>query len=182
MKKAIYYPYIINDKIYYQDDADFCRIHRCNLDGSDDKRFINEWVYQFVFDGEYFYYTSYENKNLKRNEILDDLGSQRKLKTIVKRCDIEGKNDSAVIDSTNISTFAMNKEKIFFVDLNDSNKLYSFDIETKETKRVGGDDNVGQITIHKDKISYYDFNKDFSYIDHIRYCNFDGTNNKELFK
>ena len=56
LNKAVYYPYIINNKLYYQDDNDYCHIHVCDLDGQNDKVFINEWVYQYIYDGKKFYY------------------------------------------------------------------------------------------------------------------------------
>lgn len=86
---------LINDNIYYQDDNDYCRIHVCDLDGSNDRVFINEYVYAFIFNGTDFHYLTYEDKNLKSDEIIND--EDNKLKRIVKCCDINGKNDKMMM-------------------------------------------------------------------------------------
>ena len=179
INKPVYYPYIINDKIYYQDDNDYCRIHVCNLDGTNDKVFINEWVYQFIFDGTNFYYVTYKNKELKDSDIRNNTGSEPK--RIVKSCDIEGKNNKIVIDFTHVSEIAMNKNTLYYTDSKDNYRLYSYTLSNEAIDLISNDNNISCISLTDNLLSYYDYDNKGEYIDHIYYCNLDGTNKSEIF-
>ncbi len=180
LDKAVYYPYIINDKIYYQDDNDYCRIHVCDLDGKNDKVFINEWVYQYIFNGENFYYVTYEDKNLEESKLRVD--ENFKNKEIVKYCDINGENNKVLIDYTDVQVIAMNRDTLFYTDKKDDLRIYSYKFSDESVDLISNDANTDSIMILGNLLSYIDYDNNEEYIDNIFYCNLDGTNKSELFK
>ena len=180
LDKAVYYPYILNDKIYYQDDNDYCRIHVCDLDGENDVILIDECVYNYVSDGNSIYYLTYENKELDYAAIREDYFCDKR---IIRRCDMDGSNDETIIDFTSVLSFEMNgTNQLFYTDYNDECRLYSYDLESGEINLISQDNSVLEICIFENSLSYFDYDDDFRYIDNIYYCDLDGTNKIEIFK
>lgn len=178
INKAVYYPYIINNKIYYQDDNDYCKIHVCDVDGSNDRVFINEWVYQYFFDGRNFYYVTYEDKNLSRDKIIN----KDNYKRIIKRCDYNGKNNTTLIGFTSAVEMAMNSTTIYYADRNDNNRIYSYSLSDGSVDLISNDTNVSNLTINNNLMSYVDYDSDYNYIDNIFFCSLDGTNKTKIFE
>lgn len=179
LNKAVYYPYIINNKLYYQDDNDYCHIHVCDLDGQNDKVFINEWVYQYIYDGKKFYYITYQNKELTREQILND--SKGKQKRIIKCCNNDGTSQQVILNHTCTGRFSSNGEMIYFTDWNDVQRLYSYNTKNSEFNLLSNDDYVDSVSLLENGICYFDHDKDY-YIENIYYCNFDGTYKRKIFK
>lgn len=179
INKAVYFPYIINNKIYYQDDNDYCKIHVCDIDGSNDRVFINEWVYQYFFDGHNFYYVTYEDKNLSRDKIDKEMDAY---KQIIRKCDYNGKNNTTLIDFTNAVGMAMNSTTIYFTDHNDNDRTYSYNLSDGSVDLLSNDTNVAYITINNNLMSYVDYDSDRNYIDNIFFCSLDGTNKTKIFE
>lgn len=125
--KAVYYPYIIDNKIYYQDDADKNRLHVCNLDGSDDQVFIDDQCYQYIYDGISFYYTSYDGV-----VEFDDNGMIANYSDIThvlkKYTPDEGVE---VFNNVHPFSIAYNGETLLFTNELDEYRLYSYDISTR---------------------------------------------------
>ena len=127
LEKAVYYPYIIDDQIYFQDDNDGSRLHVCNLDGSEDHVFIDDFCFDFVFDGKAVYYTSYNNKvewdeNNKATN-MNDLHRALKIYHI-------DTGETEVIEEAQPHLIACNGEYVYYIDLGDSDRLYSYNIRT----------------------------------------------------
>ena len=177
--KATYYPYIINDMLYYQDDKDDCKIHVCNIDGTDDTVLIDKWTYRYITDGKYIYYEAYkdmpevdENHNLKGEEP----------QIVLRRCNIDGTDDIAVTSSADIGVLAMNPTTIYYSDMNDECRLYSYDIVSESVDLISQDDYVDSIALFPNSLSYYNWEKDWKFVENIYICNLDGTNQSEIFK
>ena len=85
LNKAVYYPYIIGDYIYYQDDANYSKLTRCDLQGNNEEVICEDVVYSYIFDGKMIYYTSYNKtpKFDKQNHPKD-----KKLKWYIYRIDV----------------------------------------------------------------------------------------------
>lgn len=186
LNKAVYYPYIIQDKLYYQDDNDYCKIHVCDLDGKNDKVFINEWVYQYICTGDSFYYITYKDKKLSDKEIRKNLDSEKvdsekDYKRIIKKCDIYGKNNKKVIDFTNCCFFSMNKNTLVYIDRNDAYRAYTYDLKTGDVDLLSQNDYICDIIfLNETKVCYFDNTKNYEYTDNIMMCNIDGTNEQIL--
>lgn len=181
LNKAVFYPYIIQDKLYYQDDNDYCKIHVCDLDGKNDTVFINEWVYQYICTGDNFYYITYENKNLSDKEIRKNSDNDKDYKRIIKKCDIYGKNNKTIIDFTNCYLFSMNKNTLIYIDRNDTFRAYTYNLKTNSVDLLSQNDYISDIIfLNESKVCYLDNAKDYDYVENIMICNIDGTNEQIL--
>lgn len=181
LNKAVYFPYIIGDKLYYQDDNDYCRIHSCDLDGTNDNVFINEWVYQYIYDGKYFYYLTLEDKSLT-DEQLRNPDDDMNLKQIIRRCDFDGRNNTTIIDSDSVYNFAFANQTLFYTNIDDEFRLYSYDVQNGATDVLSQDAYIDCISILGNRISYYDYDDKESTITGIYIMNFDGTYKEQIFE
>ena len=141
--------------------------------------FINEWVYQYIYDGKKFYYITYQNKELTREQILND--SKGKQKRIIKCCNNDGTSQQVILNHTCTGRFSSNGEMIYFTDWNDVQRLYSYNTINSEFNLLSNDDYVDSVSLLENGICYFDHDKDY-YIENIYYCNFDGTYKRKIFK
>lgn len=126
LEKAVYYPYIIRDKLYYQDDNDYSKIHVCNPDGTDDQVFIDDFSFDFYTDGISFYYTSYDGEyEWDDNHYLTNADSlNRALKIYTPGKGIE------VIKEVVPLSMAFDGNTIYYSEVNDDSRLYTYSIST----------------------------------------------------
>lgn len=128
LNKPAYYPYIVRDKLYYQDDNDGAKLHVCSLDGSGDKVFIDDVCFGYVTDGETFYYSSL---NDEKNAGLLKIFHPEKGKTVIS--DEMPDNPSIAYDGGTT---------LYYTDVNDSRRLYTYDVKTGEIDNLILKDNV----------------------------------------
>lgn len=179
LKKATYFPYIYNDKIYYQDDNDKCKMHVCNMDGSNDKALINNCIYQYIIDGEYIYYKAAKKmpKFNKNKRIVDE----ESVKYSIYRCNLDGTKDEVVVGSADVIDMAMNKNTIYYTDRNDDFRMYSMDKESGNIDLVTQSNKITNISMFEKGIYYFDYDNKGEYIDHMYYADLDGTSRNEIF-
>ncbi|MCR5522121.1 MAG: DUF5050 domain-containing protein [Clostridia bacterium] len=179
MEKAVYYPYVINDCILYQDDKDGEKLHICNMDGSNDRVLIDRHVYRYIVYDSKIYYESadekyYESDGKKKGDI----------KFHLRCCKLDGSKDSEFLGVDNVGDFAIINDILYFVDKNDGDRLYFYDFSTESLDLVSQDEDVGFIIslYPSSDILYYDFiekNGEW-YTDHIYVCAPNGTDKRVL--
>lgn len=126
LEKAIYYPYIINDKLYYQDDGDQCRLHVCNMDGTADQLVIDDVVFAYFTDGISFYYQSFDKKAEfdDNNKILNVAD----LKYCFKK--YTPGEETKVFTELYSDRFAFDGRTVYYTDADDDGRLYTCDTVT----------------------------------------------------
>lgn len=180
--RAIYYPYVINDCILYQDDNDNERLHICSMDGSNDRVLIDHHVYKYIVHGSNLYYQSVDDRYYDDNgKAVDDAH------LCLRRCNLDGTDDSVFMDLTNLADyFAIINDYLYYVDHDDENRLYSYSFSTKTIDLVSQDTLVRVINslYPSDKVLYYDMGKkgDEYHVEHIYVCNPDGTGKYAITK
>ena len=127
LEKPVYYPYIINDRLYYQDDLDDCKLHVCNLDGSGDEVFIDDFCYQYVTDGKIVCYNTY-NGEVEWNDYHQPTNTQD-LRRVLKIYHLDD-GSTEVIEDVHPMLIAFNGDKVYYLEELDSKRLYSYDIKT----------------------------------------------------
>lgn len=170
IEKAVYYPYIIDGQIYYQDDGDRCRIHTCNIDGSGDSVFIDDFCYQFISDGKAFYYDSYDGEVQ-----FDDRGNITNINELTRVLKVytPGKG-MEVIRDIHPSTFAFNGEIILFSNALDNGRLYSYDLGTRTLAPLYLNDYLYN-TVFVDQMHIFATDATSNYVERFVLANVDGS-------
>ncbi len=151
LEKAVYYPYIIDDQIYFQDDNDRCRLHVCNLDGSDDRVFIDDYCYDYIFDGSMVYYTSF-NEKVEWDE-NNNATNMNDLRRALKIYHIDtGETD--VVKEAQPQSIACNGECVYYQDMGDNNRLYSYNIKTGIIEPMYFETYTGELLFVDSKTAY----------------------------
>lgn len=127
LDKAVYYPYFVGGRLYYQDDADDCRLHVCNPDGSGDSVFIDDFCYEFITDGEVFFYDSYD-KPVEWDDYHRPV-NENSLRRVLKMYSPE--TGIRMIEGFGARDIAYDGEKVYFSEPEDSWRLYSYDPQTE---------------------------------------------------
>ncbi|MBQ6501482.1 MAG: DUF5050 domain-containing protein, partial [Mogibacterium sp.] len=60
--KEIYWPYLVDNQLYYQDDADNETLHVYDLESKEDKKITDNRTYQYVLNDDYIYCIQYEGE------------------------------------------------------------------------------------------------------------------------
>lgn len=157
--KAVYYPYIVGDKLYYQDDNDGCRLYVCNLDGTDDKVFIDDDVFAYITDGEHFYY-----------------GSKDGLKVFSPEDGIQSLGIEAYYYA-----FAYDGFLLYYADATDDYRFYSYNPITKDISLVSDDTYVnGFILLSEGVLTYFQYSNGFQYKQNCYMIGFNGSNKVKI--
>lgn len=185
LEKPVYVPYIVNGKLYYEDDADFSTLHVCDLDGKNDKRISDDVVLSYVMNGEYIYYSTFNGEVSfnANNRITDETFDT--VNYCICRMKMDGSEKEIVINA-NADYFGMNATTIYYIDNADECKLYSYDIATKSVKSISQDRYISNINISENRLGYFVYTDDYfssasAAIDKNVYCDLDGQNTKSLF-
>lgn len=179
LDKATYYPYAVDDKIYYQDDNDDCTLHVCDIDGANDKVLINKGVFQYIIVGNHIYYQT-TNSNLEFDE-NHSISNWDSLTRVIARANIDGSNEEIIVSSSDVNEMLMNSTTIYYTDENDEYRVYARDIETSSVDLVSQDTFVRNMALFESSIFYYDYADNFEYIDYMYIADLDGTYKNTLF-
>ena len=176
LEKPAFYPYFIGDRLYYQDYLDGKKLHVCDSDGTNDHIFIDDVCYQYIKDGEKFYYVSYDGdvewdeKGLPVNAA--DL--RRVLKIYVPESGTE------VISEVNPTTFAFNGTQVVYTNYYDSKRMYSYHVETGKNEALYLEEYLWQFYWLDDTSIYsLNANKDFM-METTIVANIDGSEIKAI--
>lgn len=165
LDKEIYYSYIVGNELYYQDDADNEKIHKYNLINKNDETITSGISYSFVLDGDFAYYI--------KNDISTGLG---KYSGYLVKINIKTKEETILYNGVHTSGILVNGSRIYFINTNDSDRIYSIDKSGDNIMLISQDTNCAYLYIFKDKLMYHDYDEEKYYIDAVYLCNTDGSN------
>lgn len=171
LDKEIYYSYVIGNILYYQDDNDKETMHKYNLNTKKDEKITNEYSYCWVIDGEYGYYV----KNDKSVEENDYSGS-------IVKVDLKSKKETVLYEGASTAGIVIDNISIYFINSNDSNRIYNIGKDGKGVKLVSQDTNCINLAIFGDKLMYMDFDNKYEFVDAIYLCEPDGSNKIRISK
>ncbi len=170
IEKAVYYPYIIDGQIYYQDDNDGCRIHVCNLDGSGDRVFIDDYCYQFISDGKAFFYDGYDGE-----PVIDNRGNITNISELTRVLKVFTPGEGTrVFQNIHPRTFAFNSELILFSNALDNDRLYSYDLKAETLDPLYLNDYIID-AVFVDQTRIFAKNSNGEYLEGFIMANVDGT-------
>lgn len=157
--KPVFHWFVFGDAVLYQDDQDNESLHLMDFEGHDTK--LNDEVSYFpIFDGEYIYYV----KN------IDGVRS-------IWKVDIEGQNDVKIADYHASEGFVLHKDKIYFVYLDDGNRIYSINKDGSGLTLIAQDEDCSELQFIGDLLKYTDWGKrgETWYTEAILLCDEDGA-------
>lgn len=162
--KEIYYGYVVDNDIYYQDDDDSETIHIYNMETQEDVKLTDGFSYGFISDGKFVYYLK-NDKSVTKGD----------LKGTIVKIDIETKEETVIYEGARTSDLVTKGNNLYFINANDDNRIYSIGKDGEGIKLISQDTNCGRLAIYGEQLIYTDFDSDFEYIDHIYICNLDGS-------
>ena len=125
LNKPVYFPYIVNGKLLFQDDRDKVRLHSCDIDGKNDKLLIDDFVFSFITSGDSIYYKSIDKKpSFDKN---GNLVYASKTKEIIKVFDINSGKSKILINS-DTGDWGIHNKIIYYTNYDDSQRIYSYNI------------------------------------------------------
>lgn len=167
LDKEVYYPYIINDKLFYQDDNDQETEHILDLNTKQDVRITTERTYCFVVYNNYGYYIS---ADINREQFSGP----------IKRVDLNT-GEIMTIGRNAYSIFLLiSDDKIFYSDASDGGKIYSINLNGEEVKKISNENNCGEANIWNNRLYYYSHDKE-GYVSKIVSSDLDGSNKHVFF-
>ena len=151
--------YVFENAILYQDDRDNESIHILNLVTNEDIKLNDETSYNPTFDGEYIYYV--RNKNDKNT---------------IWKMRLDGTENQEVAEYHCTDEVTIYNNKLYFSYEDDDYRLYCIDKNGSNLTQISQDPYVTNTTIQGDTLLYIISTKGFEYIDHIAFCDPDGSN------
>ena len=152
-------PYITNDKLYYVYKSD---LFVCDLEGNNKTKPLSNSINTYVTNGMDIYYET-RTRRMKKYSIAD-----------------------ATTESLSIRAggmgFAYDGIYIYYSNVEDDYRLYSYNTITQEINLVSDDPYIGNITILREGVlCYFQYSEDFSTVNHIFYIGFDGSQKGTFF-
>lgn len=178
LEKPVFFPYIVNDNILYQDLKDGDKLHICNIDGENDRVLIDKHVFRYVINGKKIYYQCvgdkyYDSKGNIKDEYFMELRS----------CNLDGTKDKIVEHCENVYHFSIVDNVLYFSNADDNYRIYRYNLKTKFIDILSQDINSAFIiALGGDKLLYMKHDKNWNYFDNIYICNLDGTNKYEPYQ
>lgn len=167
IKKEVYYPYVFDNWILYQDDNDNESLHKCDPDGSNDVKLNNRRSYCPIYDGEYIYF--YTNEN--------DIRYLMKI-----RPDGTGEERVADYQISDVGIL-LRDDYIYFCWVEDNGRLYRMKKDGTGLQLVTQDCYIGCMQfLENGQLIYWRLSSDYQYWEEIYICNADGSNKVVLAK
>ena len=156
-RKPVYFPYILNGQLVYQDDHDHCRLHVCDPDGQNDRRLIDDIVFQHVSDGSSIYYRTYKEACTfdEYNKLVGPEGDE----SVIRQFDLATGEIKTII-STDTGGWGLNEGILFYTNWNDSGRLYACNTRDGSTGVLAADGNTLPVALTGEGIFYEVFNDD----------------------
>ena len=167
--KEIYWPYLVDNQLYYQDDADNETLHVYDLESKEDKKITDNRTYQYVLNDDYIYCIQYEGEK-KENEKAQVV--KINLETLERKVLYEGANDGSL---------GVKEDRLYFINANDECRLYSIDKNGENISLVSQDPYCWAPCIYDDKLIYI-CSDNYEYVEDIFICNLDGSSKVSISK
>lgn len=167
LNKEVYYPYIINNKLFYQDDNDQETEHVYDLTTKEDARVTDEKTYCFLAYGHYGYY------------INADIYSEQYSGSL-RRVDLNTGETSTLRDRVYSEMLLISNDRLYFDSEEDNANIYSVNLDGQDLRKVSTEGYCSHAVIWNGKL-YYDSLDEEGFIDKIVVCNLDGSNKHVFF-
>lgn len=168
LEKPIYYPYIADKKLYYQDDQDGETIHMYDMESKQDTKISDEVTYQYVLNDDYMYC-------LQENNNSDDELSR----TLVK-IDLSTKETTNLYEGAGPNGLVIKDDKIYFTNRNDNCRIYCIDKSGENIGIITQDDYCSLYGVFDNILIYEDCADDYEYINSLNSCKLDGSEKQTL--
>ena len=166
--EPVYFPYVIENTIFYQNDADNETIHKYDLETKEDTKITQEKTYGYTLDDDYLYCV-----------VKDDTkNAEERIGTLVK-VDLKTLESTTIYDGAADSGLSVKDNTLFFVNCNDEDRLYRIDKDGSNIGIVTQDDYVYHTAIFDDML-YYENRDSENYIDGFVMCKLDGSDTLDL--
>lgn len=169
--REIYYPYVVDNYLFYQDDNDKETIHRYSFATKEDIQITKENTYKYILNDDYMYCV------MKNGPVKDDDRTCYLAKVNLKTFECQTLYEGVTADGLNIKD-----DKLFFVNQNDGNRIYSIDKNGENISLVTQDGRCSHLCIYDDKLIYIQWGADYESLKDTYICNLDGSNKKSLLK
>lgn len=167
--KPVFFPYIIDNTVFYQDDADNETIHKLNLETKEDTKITQEKTYGYTLDDDYMY--CIVNDGSTRDH--DDTG------TLVK-VNLESLESTVIYDGVSVmGGLAVNDNTLYFANNNDEGRLYSIEKDGSNIGIITQDNHTQCAIVVGDMLYYVNCDSD-NYIDGFVMCKLDGSDKFDL--
>jgi len=163
INKATYYPFVFDDAILYQDDADGTSLHLGSLDGKNDVKLNNAESFWPIYDGTYIYF------------LRDDKISENDKRTIWK-IKPDGTGEQQVAPYTVSTGIFLTDKYIYFVNFEDNDRLYRIKKDGSDLTLITQDANIRYVELLDEKIKYTVCDSEYKYILGNYFCEYDGSN------
>ena len=170
LDKEVYYPYLIENYLYYQDDDDNETIHRYNIETKEDIQLTKEKTYGFVLNDDSMY--CIEN---------DKSAIDGDYEGYLVKVDLETLESKTLYDNVSTGGFSIKDNTVYFINTNDECRVYSIDKNGENISLVTQDTYCRNLMIFDNKLLYYCTNN-YEYIDDYYICNLDGSDKKSIKK
>ena len=160
--KPTFHAYVFDDAILYQDDRDNMSLHICDLNGQNDVKLNDSMSFWPIYDGNYIYYV--------RAEEFEDSTTRT-----IWRIRPDGTGDQKVASYQVSNAMLMTAEHIYFVNGDDSDRLYRIDKDGENLTLITQDTNLDFVDLFDNQIKYTKYAKNYQYIDNNYFCDYDGS-------
>lgn len=165
--KPVFFPYVFNNGILYQDDRDGESLHMYYWDGRGDIKINNQRSYYPVFNGEYIYYVS----------PVDSNGNESDDYTIWKT-KIDGTENQQVSNVAISDSLLVLEDYIF--SINKNGQVFRMKKDGTEYKVISHDTNSLYLQYINGMIKYTKYANNYEYIDANVFCDIEGKNKWEF--
>lgn len=170
LEKEVYDPYVVDNYVFYQDSNDGETIHRYDLSTKEDTKITQKNTHIYILNDDYMYCVLNDGS-------VDDGNDVGKLSKV----DLYTLEATTLYDGASVYGFNAKDDRLYFMNTNDDNRIYSIDKNGNDIKIVTQDTYCGVPLIYNDKLVYLDQSSDYEYANDIVICNLlDGSDKKSL--
>ena len=164
--KPVFFFYVFDEVVLYQDDLDGESLHLYNLTTGEDTKLNNDISFQPIYDGEYVYYAKY-------NESRFPCG--------IFRMRLDGTEEEEVTSMPVGISMVMYEDFIYFVSNDEKENVYRVKKSGGEPELVIADNLIDRLQILNGKLKYTVYTKEYEYIKSNTVSELDGSD-KKVFK
>ena len=163
--KPVFYFYVFNNVILFQDDLDGESLHLRDIDGTNDRKLNDARSFHPIYDGEHVYYRQ-----------LDRYGVHS-----IWRMRLDG-SENEMLCSLQADELALFGDYVYFNNFDDDDTLYRMNKDGSNPMQVLSDKRVARVQFINDKLKYTIYAKEYKYIDKNILAEPDGSGKRQFKK
>ena len=168
LETPVYYFTVFGDNILYQDDKDGMTLHIYNIVSGENRRITEQRSFWPIFDGKYIYY-------------LSDSTSPEEYHHTLWKMSLDGQTNEQIDVGGYIGGLLIRGEYIYYINMDDSWRIYRSLKDGSEIELVTQDSNVTSFQWVNDCLAYAT-RDDEGYIEGFFICDADGADKIEFCK